>query len=106
MQNHCVLLIMFDLPVGTSAERRIYRVFRKALLNQGYRKLQNSVYVKLVKNAAAMQGELREVSAFAPRTGSVFVLPMTLRAFKNMTALGTEHFDMAGFSDDILYFAA
>ena len=106
MQSHCVLLIMFDLPVGTGAERRSYRVFRKALLKQGYRKLQNSVYVKLVKNAAAMQGELREVAVYAPREGSVFALPITLRAFKNMVALGTERFDISSFSDDILYFAA
>ena len=106
MQSHCVLLIMFDLPVGTGVERRNYRVFRRSLLKQGFRRLQNSVYVKLVKNAAAMQGELREAALLAPGTGSVFALPMTLRAFQNMAELGTEHFDMAAFSDDILYFAA
>lgn len=106
MQSRGVLLVMFDLPVGTSAERRSYRTFRKALLKQGYRKLQNSVYVKLIKNAAAMQGALREAAVLAPGTGSVFALPLTLRAFKNLAALGTERFDMSGFSDDILYFAA
>ena len=30
------LLIMFDLPVETSKERREYRQFRKRLINEGF----------------------------------------------------------------------
>lgn len=41
------LLIMFDLPVETSKERREYRQFRKRLINEGFLMIQYSVYVRV-----------------------------------------------------------
>ncbi len=48
------LMIMFDLPVETSEDRRIYRKFRKALLNEGFLMIQYSVYARVCvdRNAA------------------------------------------------------
>lgn len=40
------LMIMFDLPVETSEERKEYRKFRKNLINEGFIMIQYSVYVK------------------------------------------------------------
>ncbi|EGQ2849979.1 CRISPR-associated endonuclease Cas2, partial [Staphylococcus pseudintermedius] len=37
---------MFDLPVETSSERRAYRQFVKFLTNEGYVRLQFSIYCK------------------------------------------------------------
>ena len=44
------LLIMFDLPVETSKERREYRQFRKRLINEGFLMIQYSVYVRVCVN--------------------------------------------------------
>ncbi len=41
------LMVMFDLPVDTSADRRNYRKFRKALLNEGFVMIQYSIYVRV-----------------------------------------------------------
>jgi tetratricopeptide (TPR) repeat protein len=39
-------LTMFDLPVDKKAARRAYTVFRKALLKDGFTRMQFSVYVR------------------------------------------------------------
>lgn len=46
------ILVMFDLPVGTAAERREYARFRKHLITNGYLMMQESVYCKLAQNSA------------------------------------------------------
>ena len=42
------LVVFFDLPVDTPAQRKDYRVFRKFLLKDGYLMLQESVYASLL----------------------------------------------------------
>lgn len=49
------LLIMFDLPVETSKERREYRQFRKRLINEGFLMIQYSVYVRVCVNKKSAQ---------------------------------------------------
>lgn len=44
------LMIMFDLPVLTSENRRNYRKFRKALINEGFLMMQYSIYVRVCSN--------------------------------------------------------
>ena len=44
------LMVMFDLPVETSENRRNYRKFRKALINEGFLMIQFSVYVRVCVN--------------------------------------------------------
>ncbi|WP_295196088.1 CRISPR-associated endonuclease Cas2 [Veillonella sp.] len=44
------VLIMFDLPVETAADRKAYRAFRKFLLATGFYMMQESIYAKLVLN--------------------------------------------------------
>lgn len=41
------LMIMFDLPTETAAERKEYRQFRKELINEGFLMVQYSVYVRV-----------------------------------------------------------
>ena len=41
------LMIMFDLPTDTAAERKEYRQFRKALINEGFLMIQFSVYERV-----------------------------------------------------------
>lgn len=41
------LMVMFDLPVETSEQRREYRKFRKKLINEGFMMMQYSIYVRV-----------------------------------------------------------
>ena len=42
------MLVFFDLPVVTRAERRAYTVFRRFLLNDGYDMIQFSIYGRIL----------------------------------------------------------
>ena len=42
-----VVMVFYDLPMGTSAQRRHYTVFRKHLMREGFVQMQESLYVKL-----------------------------------------------------------
>lgn len=44
------VIVMFDLPMGTTAERREYTRFRKSLIRDGFIQVQESVYSKLALN--------------------------------------------------------
>ena len=46
---------MFDLPVETAAQRRDYRQFVKYLKQIGFIMFQESIYVKLSINEAAVK---------------------------------------------------
>ena len=44
------MICMFDLPVETDKEKRIYRIFRKELIKEGFLMMQYSVYVRTCPN--------------------------------------------------------
>ena len=47
------LIVMFDLPVMTKAERRAATQFRNFLLNDGYYMMQFSIYIRLCNGIEA-----------------------------------------------------
>ena len=40
------VICMFDLPMDTAKEKRIYQLFRKGLIKEGFVMMQYSVYVR------------------------------------------------------------
>lgn len=53
------LMIMFDLPVETSEDRRNYRKFRRALIDEGFLMMQYSIYVRVMYVFAKQKNQLR-----------------------------------------------
>ena len=47
------IMVMFDLPVITSEQRREYTKFRKFLIKSGFLMMQESIYCKLALNGTA-----------------------------------------------------
>lgn len=78
------LIVFFDLPVDTPAQRKDYRVFRKFLLKDGYLMLQESVYAKLVVNDGAASNALQRLRKNRPPSGLVQVLRVTESQFSTM----------------------
>ena len=78
------LVVFFDLPVDTSAQRKDYRVFRKFLLKDGYLMLQESVYAKLVVNDGAAGNAIQRLRKHRPPAGLVQVLRVTESQFSTM----------------------
>lgn len=81
------MLVFFDLPVVTKAERRAYTVFRRFLLNDGYDMIQYSVYGRILKGADAETKHLKRLVDNLPPTGSVRVLTVTEKQFASMKLL-------------------
>ena len=81
------MLVLFDLPVVTRAERRAYTIFRRFLLNDGYDMIQFSVYGRIVNGNDAEQKHLKRLVANLPPEGSVRCLSVTEKQFAGMKLL-------------------
>ncbi len=78
------LLVFFDLPVGTSEERRVYRQFRKHLITSGFLMLQESVYCRMVLNQSVEKSVVDSIRKNRPSKGMVQVLAVTEKQFARM----------------------
>ncbi len=81
------MLVFFDLPVTTKADRKAYTQFRKFLVNDGYDMLQFSVYGRIVANRDAEEKHYARVVANLPPEGSVRVLTVTEKQYASMKIL-------------------
>ena len=85
------VLVLFDLPTGTKAERKAATQFRNFLVNDGFDMLQYSVYSRLCPNRDVAQKHLDRVVKNTPKdtSGSIRVLLITEHQFTTMfTVLG------------------
>ncbi|EHS86255.1 CRISPR-associated protein cas2 [Limosilactobacillus gastricus PS3] len=87
------LMVMFDLPVETSQQRRAYRVFRKKLIQEGFLMIQYSVYVRVCVNRKAAQFMEKRISNFLPENGLVQTLMLTEKQYNDMHFLLGEEKD-------------
>ena len=81
------MMVFFDLPVVTKAERRAYTVFRRFLLNDGYDMIQYSVYGRILNGSDAEEKHMKRLLANLPPEGSVRVLTVTEKQFASMKML-------------------
>lgn len=81
------MLVFFDLPVVTRAERRAYTQFRRFLLNDGFDMIQFSVYGRIINGRDAEEKHMQRVIANLPPEGSVRVLTVTEKQFASMKLL-------------------
>lgn len=81
------MLVFFDLPVVTKAERRAYTQFRRFLLNDGYDMIQFSVYGRILNGRDAEEKHMQRVINNLPPEGSVRVLTVTEKQFGSMKLL-------------------
>lgn len=78
------LLIMFDLPTLTAENRRNYRQFRKALINEGFLMMQESVYVRVAVNKKSAELLEKQLQDIAPKEGLIQSLMVTEKQYASM----------------------
>lgn len=78
------VIVMFDLPVVTAQQRKIYRRFRKHLIKNGFIMLQQSMYCKLVQNTVAADSVIDSVKKNKPPEGLVQLLKITEKQYARM----------------------
>lgn len=81
------ILVFFDLPVVSKAERRAYTLFRRFLLNDGYDMIQFSVYGRILNGTDAETKHMKRLVDNLPPAGSVRVLTVTEKQFASMKML-------------------
>lgn len=96
------ILVMFDLPVVTSADRKEYTKFRKYLIKSGFIMMQESVYCKLSPNSTLADAAIENVRKNKPEKGLVQVLRVTEKQYAKMEFIvGEGHTEVLS-SDDRL----
>jgi len=78
------IVAMFDLPVDTKKARRAYTQFRKFLLQDGFAKMQFSVYARFCASQDNADAHIRRVEDALPDDGEVRVLTITEKQFGRM----------------------
>src|SRR5690625_1246399 len=84
------LIVMFDLPTQTSADRRNYRHFRKFLIKNGYSMMQFSLYSNIGLNRSDLNYQVKLFTDDAPPVGYVAVLVVTESQYANINLLVVE----------------
>lgn len=78
------LVVMFDLPTETAKERRVYRKFRKALINEGFLMMQYSVYSRVCVTRKSATFLENKIAAIAPEKGLIQSFMMTEKQYSDM----------------------
>lgn len=77
------LYVMFDLPVGTPAERKSATKFRKFLLDEGFEMAQFSVYLRFAESKESAETHVGRVRNALPPKGKVHIVSITDKQYGN-----------------------
>lgn len=84
------VIVLFDLPMQTTADLKEYRDFRKHLIREGFLMLQESVYCKIALSRTIAESIVCRVEQGKPAAGLVQILLITEAQFAGMrTLVGT-----------------
>lgn len=78
------LLVLFDLPTQTKAERKKYSKFRKTLLNDGFTMIQYSCYMRICKSNYSAESHIKYIVKKLPPKGEVRIMKLTNNVYNSM----------------------
>lgn len=78
------MLVMFDLPVVTKAERHAATEFRNTLLDMGFGMSQFSVYMRFCTSPAQVETYCKQVEHALPEGGKVSILQFTDKQYERI----------------------
>ena len=81
------LMVFFELPTLTKADKKAYVLFRRFLIQDGYDMLQWSVYGRVVNGFDDMGTHIKRLTANLPSKGSVRCLPISEKQYAQMKLL-------------------
>ncbi len=81
------LMVFYDLPVVSKANKKAYAKFHKFLLRDGYDMLQFSVYARICNGQDAVDKHLARLNANMPGNGSVRCMQVTEKQFADIKVL-------------------
>ena len=81
------ILVFFDLPVKTAAQRKQATGFRNFLIKDGYHMVQFSVYARICNGSDAVEKHRARLKANLPDNGSVRMLVITEKQYASIDIL-------------------
>ena len=98
------LIVLFDMPVEKEAERKEYNRFRKFIINDGFLKLQYSVYTRFCNNDTDAEKHIKRILDFKPIYGDIRILKITENQFSNMVLVSGKRSEqeMLDFNEDLI----
>lgn len=75
------LMVFFDLPTETKAERSVAAKFRKNLIQDGFTMFQFSIYVRHCSSKESTTAHENRVRGFLPEKGTVCIMSITDKQF-------------------------
>ena len=78
------LLVMYDLPMTTLANKKSYQTFHKFLIKDGYDMVQFSLYSRLCNGQDMYEKHLLRLRKNAPSRGNIRVVKITEKQYESM----------------------
>ena len=78
------MMVLFDLPVLTKAERKSATKFREFLMDQGFDRCQLSVYMRFCAGKEQAEVYTKRVQAALPQAGRVQIVYFTDKQYENI----------------------
>lgn len=93
---------MYDLPVISEKDKKIYSKFRRFLLNDGYIMIQYSIYSRICKNHDDILKHINRIRQNTPDKGNVRLLKVTENQYNDMLLLSGSKIDDELMTNDSL----
>ncbi len=78
------VIVMFDLPTKTQRDRKRYTEFRRRLLQDGFVRMQYSVYTRHCASRENAETHAKRVERFVPENGDVRSIMITDKQYARM----------------------
>lgn len=78
------VMVFFDLPTETKKDRKIYTLFRKKLMKDGFNMFQFSIYMRHCPSKENAQVHVKRVKNDLPPQGQIGILSITDKQFGDM----------------------
>lgn len=78
------VLVFFDLPTDTKAERKTASNFRKEILKDGFNMFQFSIYIRHCPSRENADVHIKRVKKILPEKGHIGILCITDKQFGDM----------------------
>lgn len=88
------IMCMFDLPTDSNEDKRAYRLFRKALIENGFVMIQFSIYVRTCPNREFAKKFIPKLKAISPKQGNIRLITITEKQYNDMELIVGEKNDI------------
>jgi len=78
------VLVFFDLPTETKKERKVYALFRKNILKDGFQMFQFSIYMRHCSSRENAEVHIKRVKKILPEKGHIGIMCVTDKQFGMM----------------------